>query len=219
MIKLYGIPLSNNVNKVRYCLNYLKLAYELIPINPLEGQNQSPEFTAFCPTAKIPAIEIDDLKLFESNAIIRYLAKREKSPIYPQDAKTAATVDAWLDYSAIHVSGAMGRIIANRVFAPMLNKEVDEKSLAFGLEMMDKYLPILNKQLGKNKFIAGNELSIADFNLLAALDPCEMAQVYLTSYSAIAKWRDNLKAQDFYQKCFKDYNKFVQSIFAAKAGA
>ena len=62
MIKLYGIPLSNNVNKVRYCLNFLKLPYEMIPINPLEGQNQTPEYTNLCPTAKIPAIEIDDLK-------------------------------------------------------------------------------------------------------------------------------------------------------------
>ena len=219
MIKLYGIPLSNNVNKVRYCLNYLKLAYELIPINPLEGQNQTPEFQNLSPTAKIPAIEIDDLKLFESNAIIRYLAKKQNSSIYPLDIKKAAIVDAWIDYPAIHVSNAMGRIIANRVFAPMMNKPVDENSLQFGLEMMDKYLPILNKQLSKNKFIAGSELSIADFNLLAVLDPCEMVQVSLTAYPDITRWRNNLKAQDFYQKCFKDYNEFVQNAMAAKAGA
>lgn len=219
MIKLYGIPLSNNVNKVRYCLNYLKLPFELIPINPMQGENQKPEFLSLSPTAKIPAMEIDGLKLFESNAIIRYLAKREKSAIYPQDAKKAAIVDAWLDYASIHVSNALGRIIANRVFAQMMNKEVDEKSLAFGLEMMDKYLPILNKQLDQNTYIAGSELSIADFNLLAVLDPCEMVQVSLGAYPAITKWRNNLKSQDFYQKCFKDYNEFVQSAFAAKAAA
>ena len=219
MIKLYGIPLSNNVNKVRYCLNYLKLPFELVPVNPLQGENQKPEFTNLSPPGKIPAMEIDGIKLFESNAINRYLAKREKSAIYPQDAKKAATVDAWLDYASIHVSGALGRIVANRVFAPMFNKEVDEKSVAFGLEMMDKYLPILNKQLGQNKYIAGSELSIADFNLLAVLDPCEMVQVSLGAYPAITKWRNNLKSQDFYQKCFKDYNEFVQSAFAAKATA
>ena len=100
-----------------------------------------------------------------------------------------------------------------------MNKEVDEKSLAFGLEMMDKYLPILNKQLGKNKYIAGSELSIADFNLLAILDPCEMVQIDLSPYQAIVSWRNNLKAQDFYQKCFKDYNEFVQSVMAAKTTA
>ena len=219
MIKLYGIPLSNNVNKVRYCLNYLKLAYELIPVNPLQGENQKPEFTKLSPTAKIPAMEVDGLKLFESNAMIRYLAKREKSAIYPQDPKQAALVDAWLDYPAIHVSGAMGRIIANRVFAPMQGKEVDQKSLAFGLEMMEKYLPILNTQLSKNKFIAGADIYIAVFNLFAVLDPCEMVQVDGSRFKDISRWRNNLKAQDFYQKCFKDYNEFVQSMMAGKTAA
>jgi len=164
MIKLYGVPLSNNVNKVRFCLNYLNLSYEHIPVNPLEGENQKPEYLELCPTAKIPAIEIDGLKLFESNAIIRYLAKREKSPIYPQDAPKAAMVDAWLDYPAIHVSNAMGRIIANRVFAPMMNKPVDENSLKFGLEMMDKYLPMLTEIISGRAWASVRKLiSAKDF--------------------------------------------------------
>ena len=217
MIKLYGLALSNNVNKIRYCLDYLKLPYENVQVNALKGENQSPEYLKICPTGKIPAIEIDGVNLFESNAILRYLAKREKSPIYPQDAKKAAFVDAWLDYASIHISNALGRVLFNLIVAPMMNKEVDEKSLQFGLEMLDKYLPMVNKQLTKNKFLAGGEITIADFCLLASLDPCELIQVSLTPYKELLAWRKNLKSQDFYQKCFKDYNEFVQSMMAPKA--
>ena len=217
MIKLYGIPLSNNVNKVRYCLNYLKLPYELVPINPIEGQNKTPEYQNICPTEKIPALSDDDFNIFESDTIVRYLAEKQKSPIYPQDLKKRTIANAWTDFSSIHVANAVSRIMFNRLMAPMLGREVDEKSLQFGLEMLDKYLPMLNQQLIKNKFLAGDELTIADFTLLASLDPCELIKVSLAFYPELSAWRRNLKAQDFYQKCFKDYAEFVQSMMAAKA--
>ena len=103
MIKLYGIGLSNNVAKVRYCLNYLGLKYDWVQTNPIQGENRAPEYLESFPTGKVPAIEIDGLKLFESNAINKYLATTNNSPIYPQDAKKRAMIDAWLDYVAIHV--------------------------------------------------------------------------------------------------------------------
>ena len=83
MIKLYGIGLSFNVSKVRYCLNYLNLKYEWVQTNPIAGENQAVEFLRISPTGKIPAIEIDGLQLFESNSINRYLAAVNNCPIYP----------------------------------------------------------------------------------------------------------------------------------------
>lgn len=216
MIKLYGIALSNNVNKVRYCLDYLKLAYEIVPINPLQGSNQTPEYQAITPTQKIPSLDDNGFKIFESNAIIRYLAEKQKSPIYPQDLQKRTTVNAWMDFSSIHIGTSLGRVMFNRVVAPMLNKEVDQNSLNFGLEMLSKYLPIADKQLGANTYIAGSEFSIADFDLLAVLDPCEMCQVDLTSYKNLTRWRDDLKKRDFYQNAAKDQQAFMQSMMAKK---
>ncbi|MFA5060152.1 MAG: glutathione S-transferase family protein [Candidatus Omnitrophota bacterium] len=216
MIKLYGAALSNNVNKVRYCLDYLELPYEFVSIDPMKGENQTAEFAKITPTRKIPALEDDGFTIFESNAIVRYLAKKERSAIYPQDIKKAAIVDAWIDFSSIHIGNAIGRITFNRVLAPMFKKEVDAKSLQFGLEMMDKYLPIMDKQLSLGKFITGTEFSIADIALLAALDPCEIARIDLTAYRDIVRWRNYLKAQDFYQKAFKDLNESLQLMRTEK---
>lgn len=214
MIKLYGIALSSNVNKVRYCLDYLKLPYEMVQVNPMKGENQTSEYLNTCPTGKIPAMEIDGLKLFESNAMIRYLAKREQSPLYPQDAKQAAMVDAWLDFPAIHISQAMGRVGFNRVIAPMVGKDVDDKSLQFGLEMMEKYLPVIEKQLKAHPYLAGDALSIADVNLLAILDPCEMFQVDLALYTNVTRWRSGLQGEEFYQPAAKDQQAFMQAMTA-----
>jgi glutathione S-transferase len=216
MITLYGIGLSNNVNKVRYCLNHLGLKYEWVQTNPMNGETKAAEYQNDFPTGKIPAIDIDGFKLFESSTINRYLATQNNSSLYPQDAKKRALVDAWTDYVAIHVSQAFGRVLFNRVFAPMTGQKADEASLQTGLEFLDKYFPILEKQLSKNAYLAGGELSLADLTLLAVLDPSEIAQISLEKYPHIIKWRNGLKTQSFYQKCYKDYTQFIQDMMAAK---
>ena len=218
MIKLYGMGLSFNVSKVRYCLNYLNLKYDWVQTNPIAGENRTPEFMNISPTGKIPAIEIDGLKLFESNSINRYLAASNNSPIYPQDAQKRAVVDAWMDYVAIHVAHALGRVLLNRVFAPMTGQKADQESIRVGLEFLDKYFPILEKQLSQNLYLAGREFSLADINLLSVLDPCELAQISVDGYPSLKKWRNSLKSQPFYQKCYSDYTQFVQDAMNAKAG-
>jgi glutathione S-transferase len=217
MITLYGIGMSNNVNKVRYCLNHLGLKYDWVQTNPMNGETKAAAFQNDFPTGKIPAIDIDGFKLFESSTINRYLATQNHSSLYPQDAKKRALVDAWTDYVAIHVSQAFGRVLFNRVFAPMTGQKVDEGSLQTGLEFLEKYFPILEKQLTKNTYLAGGELSLADITLLAVLDPSEICQISLEKYPHIIKWRTSLKTQPFYQKCYKDYTQFVQDMMAAKA--
>ena len=218
MIKLYGMGLSFNVSKVRYCLNYLNLKFDWVQTNPIAGENQSAEYQNISSTGKIPAIEIDGFKLFESNSINRYLATVNNASIYPQDAQKRAVVDAWMDYVAIHVAHALGRVLFNRVFAPMIGQKADQESIRVGLEFLDKYFPILEKQLSKNLFLAGKEFSLADINLLAVLDPCELAQIdSINKYSALKKWQADLKSQPFYQKCYKDYTQFVLDAVNAKA--
>ena len=217
IIKLYGMGLSFNVSKVRYCLHHLNLKYDWVQTNPMAGENQTAEFMSISPTGKIPAMDIDGFRLFESSSINRYLATVNNSPIYPQDAQKRATVDAWTDYVGIHVAHALGRVLFNRAFAPMTGQKADEESIRVGLEFLDKYFPILEKQLSQNPYLAGKELTLADINLLAVLDPCELAQIALDRYPAIKKWRAGLKAQPFYQKCYKDYSQFVQDFMSAKA--
>lgn len=166
---------------------------------------------------KIPAIEIDGFNLFESNSINRYLATISNSSLYPQDAKKRAVIDAWMDYVSIHVGQALGRVLFNRAFAPMTGQKVDQESIRVGLEFLDKYFPIIEKQLSQNPYLTGKEFSLADINLLAVLDPCELAQISIDKYPSIKKWRTGLKSQPFYQKCYKDYSQFVQDFMSAKA--
>jgi len=77
MLKLYGSSLSSPTNKVHYCCNYLGQAYELHEINLGVGEQKKPEYLKINPCGRVPAIDDDGFRLFESNAIIRYLSDKK----------------------------------------------------------------------------------------------------------------------------------------------
>ena len=91
MIRLWGRKTSSNVMKVLFLLDELGLPYERRDVGGAFGGTATPEYRAMHPIGLVPAIQDDDLTLFESNAILRYLcnAHAPTSPLYPADAKTA----------------------------------------------------------------------------------------------------------------------------------
>jgi len=70
---------------------------------------------------------------------------------------------------------AFTRVFFNRVLAESVGVEYDERSVYDGLNFLGNYLPIVDNQLGNKNYLAGSEIALADFNLLANLDPAEVA--------------------------------------------
>ena len=216
MLKIYGSDLSAPCNKVRFAANAMGLKYEYIKVDLRAGEHQKPEFLKINPVGKVPAIDDDGFKLHESNAIIKYLTDKNNSPLYPKDLKERAVVDQWIDFGSMHVGAALSKVINNRIFAPLRNIAVDENSLKEGLGFLGRFLPIVDEQLSKNKFIAGNKFTLADVNLLALLDPCEIASIDLSKYQNIVKWRETLRKEKFYTDCHKEYGEALKARMAAK---
>lgn len=205
MLTIYALDLSAPALKVLYVANALGLQYEKKGINLMGGEGQNPEYLKIHPAGKVPAITDGDFKLFESNAIIRYFARKKNSDLYPNDIKKQAIIDQWIDFVSIHIQNGVSRVLWNKVFAPKLGKEVDQNSMKCGYEFLEKYLPVVDQQLGNSKYLAGDNLSLADFVLLAYTDPLETIEVDIKKYPKLAKWREGLVTKDFYQKVHKFY--------------
>lgn len=216
MLHIYGITLSSPANKVRFTANYLQIPYEFHELNMLEGEHRGPAYLKINPYGKVPAIDDNGFKLAESNAIIRYLANKQKSELYPQDLQQRAIVDQWLDFSAQHIATATAKIMFNMYFYKLLKAEKDDRSLQDGQTFINQYLPILEQQLTSNAYIAGKTFTLADISLLSALDVCEMAKVDLSAYPHITTWRKNLMSQSFYKDCHESYttsfNKVLENV-------
>lgn len=215
MLVLYSNPLSSPANKVRFLLNYLAIPYELKIVNIGAGEQRQSDFLKINPYGKVPALDDNGFRLAESNAILRYLADKHHSSLYPKNLEERAIVEQWLDFAANHIALATSKIMFNTYFYRLLGLTKNEASLQEGHLWLDNHLPVLEQRLAKQAYIASSHLTIADFSLLAALDAAEMASVNLEPYPYLNTWRQNLMAQSFYQDCHSSY----AATFKAAVGA
>jgi len=216
MLKIYGVDLSSPANKVRMTANALGIEYEYIRISIKEGENRTEEYLKMHPAGKVPVIQDDEFILFESDAIIKYLAAKSRSPLYPSGQKQRALIDQWMDFVSIHIGGAMGRVVFNRVFASFAGVPVDERSVRGGMKFLNRFLPVVDRQLSKGMYLAGERFSLADIGLLATIDPAEVAEVDLTSYTHLAQWREGLAEKDFYTRCHASYGEALKKLMAGR---
>ena len=210
MLKIYGFFMSTPSNKVHMTANALELEYEYIPINLLEREQKSENFLTLNPLGKVPVIDDDGFILNESNAIVKYLCRKSKSNLYPEEISQQAAVDQWLDISSLHIYQGIMKIVFNRILAPRMGNEPNEKEVEEGQGILDQFLPVVEEQLGKSTYLTGNELSVADICLLNSIDPVDAIKLDLSPYPRLVAWREYLRKQDFYQKVHKFYGEKMQ---------
>ena len=214
MITLYGLALSFPVNRVRFCLNAMDLEYDFVSVNPLAGETQTEEYLKIHPVGKIPALDDDGFVLFESNAIMKYLCRKHDSEYYPDETKAQAIVDQWSDFTTIHLANGIMKVAFNKLLAPVIEAEVDEVSIKDGYNFINRFLPIINDRLGTSAFLAGDNMTIADFCLLGTIDPVDMIDIDLSEHPHVDAWRKNLMAKDFYKRVHNSYSESYNALMA-----
>jgi len=211
MLTIYGSDLSGPAIKVRLTASILGIQHKWQPLNLREGEHKQEWFLKINPVGKIPAIDDDGFRLFESNAICKYLCDKNNSSLYPKDVQKRATIEQWIDYATLHIGSNFMPIVYNRLFAPLRGIPVNEKAITDGLEFLKQYFPIIEKQLTQHKYLVGQEISLADIVLLALLEPAEMARIDLAEYPRLTTWRTELKKQSFYTNCYKEYGEMLKA--------
>ena len=211
MLTIYGSDLSGPAIKVRLTASLLGINYKWQVINLREGEQKQEWFLKINPVGKIPALDDDGFHLFESNAICRYLCDKFNSPLYPEDIKERAIVEQWISFVSAHIGSNFMTIVYNRVFAPRMNRPVNDKAVSEALELLKQYFPVIEKELCQHQYIASGKLSLADIVLLSNLEPAEMAQIDLSVYPKLTAWRNGLKNQPFYTSCYKEYGEMLKA--------
>src|ERR1700693_2512082 len=100
MLTVWGRKSSANVQKVMWLLGELGLAHTHIPAGAPYGQVNDAKFRAMNPNGLVPVIDDDGMILWESNAILRYLAARQASALWPSDARARAPIDQWMEWAS-----------------------------------------------------------------------------------------------------------------------
>lgn len=209
-MKLYVHPLSTPALTVQMAAHAMGIDFEAKTVDLASGEQRSAEYLAINPKGKVPALEDDGFLLSESAPIMRYMARKHKSDLYPSEFQTRAKVEQWMDFCIHHVRSPMARIQFNRLIAPMIGQPVDEASIHTGLHLLAESLPHLETRLADKAFLVGYKLTLADITLLGSLDAAELLIFDLSEYSHLSSWRDRMRGQDYYTK--------VHSHFGAELG-
>ena len=143
--------------------------WEMETIDLSKGEHKAADFVAkYQPFGQIPALVDGDYTLFESRAIARYIASKEKNDeLFPADLKARGTVEAWLSANQSN-SGPIVDIVVEFFFGPaFFGKAADESKRAALTEKLNGLLDILETRLSKSKYLAGDNFTLADLSFLA----------------------------------------------------
>lgn len=193
-MKVLGRKTSGNVQKVLFLLEELKQPYEREDYGRQFNNTQTPDYLSKNPNAKVPTLVDGNLVIWESNTILRYIATKAKSNLYPADAAKRTHVERWMDWQLASLNNPYLAMFKESKLEPA------KRSADFGAQEKDlgAQLSILDKTMGK--WVAGDEMTIADICLAPIVYRCLRFGVQLPDLPNVKKWDATISARDAFKK-------------------
>jgi len=161
MLKILGRRTSSNVMKVLWACDEMGLKYEQVDIGGSFGGNDKPDYLAKNPNGRVPTIDDDGFILWESNAIVRYLASQHGvGGLWPTDAKVRGDADRWMDWQQTVLAPAFFPCFWNLVRTP--EDKRDMGAVQKSKEATAKAWEMVDRALSGRKFIAGDSFTMGD---------------------------------------------------------
>ncbi len=201
-MKLYVLPASPRTLKVIALKNHLDLNCEIHLVGLGKGDQLSPEYIAMNPNKKMPVLEDNGFVLWESNAILFYLAaKKPESGLWPSDVQRQADVLRWLAWESAHWDAeACGAVGYEKVSKTVLGLgAADPVFVAHGEQNFTRFAAVLHESLKGRPWLTGHNLTIADFSVGVWTHSAQLLGLPIAKYPEILCWYDGLAALPAWQ--------------------
>jgi glutathione S-transferase len=195
-MKLYYFPPSSRALAIVALTKHLGLDCELRPIDLGRGDQLQPEYVALNPNKKMPTLEeVDGFSLWESNAILFYLAaQRSEAGFWPADLRGQADVMRWLSWESAHWDAeSWGMVAYEKSSKAVLGRgSPDPAFVTRGEQNFKRFAAVLDGALKGKTWILGERLTIADFSIGAAVPAAERLGLPVKSFPEICRWYEQL---------------------------
>ncbi len=201
-MRLHVFPPSPNAIKVLAGAHLLELPFELVTVDLFKGEQKSRAFTALNPNQRMPVLEDDGFVLWESNAILQYLAsKRPERGFWPNEPRPQADVSRWQLWQAIHWGPTCGTYVFERVVKRRMALGSANEAEVTRIEPdFHRYAGVLNGWLRGRSWIAGDATTVADVSLAAWMVYADEAGYPLAGYPEIGRWYAGIAALPGWQR-------------------
>ncbi len=199
MLRIWGRTNSINVQKALWCMTEIGLEYERIDAGLHFGVVDTPEYRAMNPNGLVPTIDDDGFILWESNVIVRYLAKRySEGTLYPSDLRQRFLAEQWMDWQATVLWPAFRDAFWGLVRTPPEKR--DEEAIATSRQRTARLWEGLEAQLGKTRFVVGDTLTMGDVPAGIAAYRCFSLGIEQAAFPNVARWYDSLTGRPGFRK-------------------
>jgi glutathione S-transferase len=199
MLRIWGRANSINVQKVLWCCGELGLAYERIDAGNEFEVNKTAEYRALNPNGFVPTIEDGEIRLWESNVIVRYLAhKNSHGLLCPSDIGIRFDAERWMDWQATVFWPALRPLFIELVRTVPTKR--DPAVVAKGVSLCLAAVRILDARLSDRAFLAGDAFSMGDIPAAATVHRWYALDIDHPELPNVQRWYDLMKRRQPFRK-------------------
>lgn len=201
-MRLYHHPYSFNARRAVMTALHLHSPVELVFVDLQKGEQRQPQFLKLNPNHKVPVLEDDGFILWESHAIMQYLAdKTPRQTIYPAETRARADVNRWLFWSGQHLSPAIGILNWEHMVKGILGLgAADPAEVRRGEGLVREFAGILDAHLSGRDWISGDALSLADISIAAPFASTVPAKLPVTDLKNVQRWFGAMQTLEVWKK-------------------
>ncbi len=190
-MRLFIFPPSARSLAVVAMKDHLNIECEIVFVDLSKGGQATPAYAAMNPNRKMPMLEDDGFVLWESNAILFYLANaKSRSGLWPSDPKGQADVLRWLSWESAHWDAeSCGMVAFELASKRLLGLGPPEPSfIARGQQNFARFAAALDQSLKRRAWLTGDALTIADFSVAGLVPAAERLRLPVMNFPEIARW-------------------------------
>jgi glutathione S-transferase len=195
-MKLYGLAGSPRTWKVRAVASHLGVPLEYQNLDVTKGETKSPSYLALNPTGRTPTLVDGDFVLWESDAIMQYLASRKPNTLWPDDPRMRADIMRWQNWQSAHwgSDACVPLLFQNLVKVILSLGPPDAAAVAKATEAFNKEAAVLDAHLAKHDWLVGSAPTLADFTVGSYLFYANEAKLPVAPYKHVVGWFERLSA-------------------------
>lgn len=199
MLTVWGRENSTNVKKVLWLLDELGEVYQHIQAGGAYGKNDEPRFLSLNPNGLVPCLQDDDFILWESNAILRYLAERSgNAAFWGTHAQQRASADKWMDWASSTLAVPFRQVYVNLIRTPEAQR--DMAAVATGMAAFEKAWGVLDDVLAKQKWLSGDQFGLGDIPAGCSAYAWFNLDIERQAHPHVERWYQQLIQRPAYQQ-------------------
>lgn len=189
-MKLYVFELSSNARKVLITADLLGVTLERAVVHLGKQEQRLPDYIALNPNGRVPTLVDGDFVLWESNAIMQYLADQKPgNTLFPADLRARADVNRWLFWQSSHWSPAIAALNFENLLKKLLNiGEPDAAIVKRNEELVKQFAGILDTHMKDREWVSGSALTLADIAIAAPLMYIAPAKLPVETFPNVMRW-------------------------------